>query len=149
MNKHPLRVLLTAAMTALPLAAALAGDTAVVVDADDPALEWGPCPPFFHADCRIAVAHGDPAAVNSDILFKYPAGEAFPNHWHTSAERMVLLAGSMDVSYAGQDTVRLEVGDYAFGPPEHHHEGACVSDEACVLFIAFESPVDAHLVEGE
>jgi hypothetical protein len=32
---------------------------------------------------------------------------------------------------------------YAYGPAKAVHRGRCVSAEACVLFIAFEGPVDA------
>jgi hypothetical protein len=34
-------------------------------------------------------------------------------------------------------------GSYAYGPAELVHEGACLSAEPCVLFIAFEQPLDA------
>jgi hypothetical protein len=44
----------------------------------------------------------------------------------------------------GQPTSILKPGAYAYGPAKAPHEASCVSSEACVLFIAFESPVDAH-----
>lgn len=109
----------------------------------DPGLEWGPCPAFFPEGCSIAVLHGDPAQPNADIFFKVPPGYAIPAHWHTSAERMVLVSGRLRVSYEGQDEVVLDAGDYAYGPAERVHEGACDAGESCVLFIAFEAPVDA------
>ena len=113
----------------------------------DEKLSWGPCPDFFPVGCEIAVLHGDPAAPNSDIFFKIPGGYAFPAHWHTSAERMVLVSGELDVTYAGQATSSLKTGMYAYGPPKVAHNGKCISEEACVLFIAFEGPIDAHLAE--
>ena len=132
---------------------ALAGDPdrepAISVSADDSGLEWGPCPEFFGEGCHIAVLHGDPAQPNSDILFRLAGQQAFPAHRHTSAERMVLISGALQVTYEGQDPVRLAAGDYAFGPPERVHHGRCVSDEPCVLFIAFEQPVDAIQVPLE
>ncbi len=136
--------LLTGALL-LP-AFAQAGEPAMAVDPGDPNLEWGPCPPFFHADCRIAVLHGDPAQPNTDVLFRYPAGESFVEHWHTSAERIVIIAGAMEVSYEDQDTARIEAITYAYGPAKRKHHGACVSEEDCVLFIGFEQPVDAFEV---
>jgi quercetin dioxygenase-like cupin family protein len=66
-----------------------------------------------------------------------------PEHWHTSAERMVLVAGELSVSYKGQAKVVLKPGMYAYGPAKLPHSAACVGSSTCVLFIAFESPVDA------
>jgi len=130
----------------LPAAIAQSGEPAKATTPDDPALEWAPCPPFFHADCRIAVLHGDPSQSNTDVFFRYPGGESFVEHWHTSAERIVVLAGAMDVTYEGQETAHVEAGTYAYGPATRKHSGACVSEEDCVLFIAFEQPVDAFEV---
>jgi quercetin dioxygenase-like cupin family protein len=133
-------ILLLASALASP---ALAGEPAISVSPDSDSLEWGPCPAFFGERCHIAVLHGDPAQPDSDILFRLEGQQAFPAHHHTSAERMVLLSGALQVTYEGQEAVNLAVGDYAYGPPGHVHHGKCVSDEPCVLFIAFEQPVDA------
>jgi quercetin dioxygenase-like cupin family protein len=56
---------------------------------------------------------------------------------------MVLVAGELEVTYAGQAAPRLTPGTYAYGPAGREHRAACVSDVPCVLFIAFESPLDA------
>jgi len=32
---------------------------------------------------------------------------------------------------------------YAYGPAKAVHDGRCISTEPCVLFIAFEDPLDA------
>lgn len=114
---------------------------------DDPELEWGPCPAFMPDSCRIAVLQGDPAKANADVFFRLASNTTAPNHWHHSAERMVLVAGEMKVDYEGQEPVILEPGTYAYGPPEKPHVATCQSEEDCVLFIAFEEPVDAFAVE--
>ena len=120
-----------------------AQEPALARTAADAQLQWGPCPPFLPAGCGIAVLHGDPAKDNADVFFKLPAKSAIPLHSHTSAERMVLVAGELQVTYEGQKTTVLKPGSYAYGPAKRPHEGACVSAVPCVLFIAFESPVDA------
>jgi uncharacterized RmlC-like cupin family protein len=56
---------------------------------------------------------------------------------------MVLVAGELHVTYDGQKTVVLKPGTYAYGPAKRPHKGACVSASPCVLFIAFESALDA------
>ena len=54
---------------------------------------------------------------------------------------MVLVTGELDVTYDGQPTVHLKPGMYAYGPPKAPHDGRCVSEAPCTLFIAFELPV--------
>jgi quercetin dioxygenase-like cupin family protein len=112
----------------------------------DAELQWGPCPAFFPAGCQIAALHGDPAQPNADVFFRVPAGYDLPAHWHTSAERMVLVSGELHVTYEGQEPATLRPGMYAYGPAKAVHRGRCASDEPCVLFIAFQGPVDANPV---
>lgn len=131
----------------LPLSSATAGEEAKVVSADDPAIEWGPCPGFFPDTCRIGVLHGSPAEPRADIFFKVPADTALPAHTHTSAERMVLVSGSMRVDYEGQAPAVIETGSYAYGPPGRPHSARCLDAGECVLFIAFNEPIDAMPVE--
>jgi mannose-6-phosphate isomerase-like protein (cupin superfamily) len=111
--------------------------------AKDPQLKWGPCPPFLPKGCGISVLHGDPAKNNADIFLKLPANSVLPRHWHTSAERMVLISGELHVTYDGNKTAVLKPGTYAYGPAKLPHKGQCTKAGPCVLFIAFESPVDA------
>ena len=111
--------------------------------AQDPQLQWGPCPEFMPEGCAIAVLHGDPSQDNADVFFRVPAGADIPLHWHTSAERMVLVEGDLQVTYAGQDPVALRPGTYAYGPAKLPHEGRCGDAGDCTLFIGFEQPVDA------
>lgn len=125
-----------------------AGEPALTRTADDATLEWGPCPPFLPKGCAIAVLHGDPARDNVDVFLKVPGKATLPLHWHTSAERMVLVAGELHVTYDGQKKSVLRPGTYAYGPARRPHKGFCASTRPCVLFIAFESPLDAVPVEA-
>jgi uncharacterized RmlC-like cupin family protein len=61
---------------------------------------------------------------------------------------MILVAGELHVTYEGQKTAVLKPGTYAYGPPKVPHKGVCQNAGSCVLFIAFESPLDAVPVEG-
>ena len=125
------------------------GDPAFTWDPDDPALEWGPCPEFMPDSCELAVIQGDPAEPNADVLFKMAPNTTVDEHWHTSTERMVLLSGEMVVDYEGQEPVTLEPGTYAYGPAGLPHETHCGDEGDCILFIAFEEPVDAISVEEQ
>lgn len=124
-------------------------ENALVVDHKNTELEWGGCPEFMPAGCNIAVLHGDPASENSDILFRVPANSDIPLHWHNSAERMVLISGEMEVTYEGEDTQTLRTGSYAYGPAKKPHTAKCKDKGTCVLFIAFEKPVDAFAGKGK
>jgi quercetin dioxygenase-like cupin family protein len=126
------------------LAPALAAEElAIAWTMGDDRLQWGPCPEFLPQGCQIAVLHGDPGKANADVFFKVPGKSKLPLHWHSSAERMVLVAGELHVTYEGQKTTVLKPGGYAYGPAKLPHSGVCASENPCVLFIAFESPVDA------
>ena len=122
-------------------------EAALARTAEDAQLQWGPCPPFLPAGCGIAVLHGDPAKQNADVFFKVPAKAVIREHWHTSAERMVLVAGELHVTYKGQPKTVLKPGMYAYGPAKLPHKATCASSSPCILFIAFESAVDAVAVE--
>jgi mannose-6-phosphate isomerase-like protein (cupin superfamily) len=137
-----------AEQTAAPEPAPAQADAPLTHLAQDPALQWGACPDIFPAGCEIAVLHGDPAQPNADLFLRVPGGYSLPAHSHTSAERMVLVSGELNVHYQGADATSLSVGEYAFGPAGLPHVGACVSAEPCTLFIAFEGPVDALPFEG-
>ncbi|WP_434084223.1 cupin domain-containing protein [Fodinibius salsisoli] len=121
----------------------MAEQKAMVWSMDDEALEWGACPAFMPESCRIAVLQGNPKQPNTDIFFKMKGNTTVARHWHHSPERMVLVSGEMQVKYDGQDSEVIKTGNYAYGPAERPHEASCLSDEPCILFIAFEDPIDA------
>lgn len=116
--------------------------------AADPAMTWGPCPEGLPEGCGIAVLHGDPAKPNADVFLRIPGGSTIPPHTHSSAERMILVAGEMAVKYRGSPGSTLRPGHYAFGPAKLPHRADCRSSEPCILFIAFEQPVDLLPFEG-
>ena len=122
-------------------------EQALTQTAGDAKLKWGPCPPFLPKGCAIAVLHGDPAKDNLDVYFKVPGKSKIPLHWHTSPERMILVAGKLEVTYEGQKKTVMTPGAYAYGPAKRPHDGYCASSTPCILFIAFESPLDAVPVE--
>lgn len=143
-----------ALMSGLLLAGAFAGapvfaqELPLTRTAKDSKLKWGPCPAFLPKGCEISVLHGDPTQNNSDIFLKVPANSVLPRHWHTSVERMVLVSGELHVTYDGHSTAILKPGTYAYGPAKLPHKAECKKAGPCVLFIAFESPVDAVPSEG-
>src|SRR5262245_33995223 len=74
---------------------AFANEEALTWKADHAALKWGPCPSFLPEGCAIAVLHGDPSKDNVDVFLSLPGKSTLPLHWHTSAERMILVGGEL------------------------------------------------------
>jgi quercetin dioxygenase-like cupin family protein len=95
---------------------------------------------------RARRSRGKPGA---DVFFQVPGGYSIPAHSHTSAERMVLVTGELEVTYQGVSPVVLQAGQYAYGPAKAPHAARCRSQNACTLFIAFDLPVDAVAFEGK
>lgn len=118
-------------------------ELSLIKTAQDTDLKWGPCPPFMPSGCEIAVLHGDPSKNNLDVFFKVDANSEIPNHWHNSAERMILISGELEVTYKGEKSQILKAGSYAYGPAKKPHTAKCGDAGPCVLFIAFEEPLDA------
>lgn len=148
--------LLAVLSVALGASGVLSAETPVAPEPDRPLalsaaaadLQWGDCPAIFPPGCKIAVLHGNPAAPGADVFLRVPSGYTIPAHSHTSAERMVLVSGQLDVTYAGHPTASLKRGDYAYGPAKLAHIARCNGTEPCTLFIAFNSAVDALPFEG-
>lgn len=144
---------LTAGAIALALPLVLstlqAGEPALAYAYTDKKLQWGPCPAFLGKECHIAVLHGDPAKPNTDVFFKVPGDFVIPHHWHTSPERMILVSGNMTVTYDNQKSELIKTGMYAYGPAKHPHKAYCEKGNPCVLFIAFENPIDAFEILKE
>jgi len=138
-------VSLSILMPQLPMAwAAKAKEVSIVKAWESQDLKWGPAPAFMPQGTELTVLHGDPSKKNADAFFKVQPKATIPPHWHTSAERMILVSGELHVTYEGQEKTILKSGNYAYGPAKLSHDAYCASETPCVLFIAFEGPVDAH-----
>lgn len=117
------------------------GEQAFTLTIDE--VEYGPCPEWFPEGCGLAIIQGDPEKPNADALLRLAPNTVVTEHWHTSAERMIVMAGQMEVDYVGHDPVVAVPGDYLYGPAMLAHTAACLDEGECILFIVFEDPVDA------
>jgi len=104
-------------------------------------LEWLNCPDFL--PCKFAVLHGQLGGDNMDVFLKFPSKAKIPFHTHTSAEHMVMISGEFHTTYQGQEKAILKSGDFAYGPAQLPHDGFCASNIECVMFVAYEKPLDA------
>jgi quercetin dioxygenase-like cupin family protein len=53
-----------------------------------------------------------------------------------------MVSGQLEMTYDGQQATVLKPGMYAYGPAKLPHRASCVSGDVCILFIAYEGPVD-------
>jgi mannose-6-phosphate isomerase-like protein (cupin superfamily) len=109
---------------------------------NDTDIVWNPAPDFFPG-CSFTILHGDIAKPNLDFFFKVEPNTEVIYHTHSSAERMVLISGEMEVQYEGENPQILKAGTYAYGPANKPHRAKCLDNGECVLFIAMVEPFDA------
>ncbi|MCW8108419.1 cupin domain-containing protein [Alteromonas ponticola] len=120
-----------------------ASEKPLVIAHENKALEWMPCPDFIPEGCEISILRGKPTAPNLDIYFKVPGDFKIPRHLHTSQERMVLVAGTLEVKYDNHEKLTVNAGEYVYGPAKLPHSAYCHKGEQCVLYIGFVAPLDA------
>jgi quercetin dioxygenase-like cupin family protein len=64
----------------------------------NPAVNWGPAPPFFPAGARFAVMQGNPGAAGVyTVRLEFPAGYKVAPHFHPTDENVTVLSGSFMV----------------------------------------------------
>ncbi|MDX1761961.1 MAG: cupin domain-containing protein [Christiangramia sp.] len=124
-------------------------ENSIAVNIHDSNMEWGECPDFIPNGCNVAILQGDPTKNNADAIFKFQPDTDIPEHWHNSAERMILIQGELTVTYEGEATKNLKAGYYAYGPSKKPHIAKCVGDEPCLLYVGFIKPVDAYPGNGK
>jgi uncharacterized RmlC-like cupin family protein len=115
----------TASIAALLLMtyAALADDMVV---ARPDTLKWGEAPSVLPKGAQLAVITGDPGKVGSYVIrVKVPAGYQIPAHWHSTAENLTVLSGTVNVGMGAKldkrTSTSLEVGSFTYLPPKMDH----------------------------
>lgn len=117
----------------------------VTTSPDDAHLQWGPCPPIFAKGCEVTVLSGNPAKGRADVYLRTPANFDLPDHVHHSTEHVVLVRGKFSVTFEGNRRAEVAPGAYTLIPGGTAHSARCEDGGSCVIFIAFDKPVDAML----
>ena len=94
-----------------------------------------------------SVQSGDPAKGSFILLAKTAAGSTIPWHWHTAAERLMIISGVADVQMKDGSPVRLEAGAFASLPARHAHQFRCERD--CTFYLDSDGAFDIHYVNGQ
>ena len=88
----------------------------------------------------------DPATGGSIGYAKFPAGYAFPKHWHSFNEYTVVIAGRVTFTVDGKANELLP-GSYIVIPAKAPHLATCASGAECLLLTRRGGPADYHFVK--
>jgi hypothetical protein len=102
------------------------------------ALKWAPLDiPGFVPGMKVAILSGDPFKEGPyTIRLLFPAGYAFPAHWHPNVENLTVVSGTFQLGMGDKtDAAKLQnyaPGDYLFIPPQMAHFGGAAGGEAVI-----------------
>jgi quercetin dioxygenase-like cupin family protein len=94
-----------------------------------------------------AVETGNPAQGPSTIILKAPPNCLVPWHYHTAAEQLIVVQGSVRTEMDGMSPHALGPGGFAAMPGKVKHQFSCQSKTACVLFVTFDGAYDIFWVK--
>jgi quercetin dioxygenase-like cupin family protein len=93
--------------------------------------------PFGHLDVRWTVGDHTGASLIAFGCSTYPRGTTHPNHYHPSAEEVVLVLSGRGEQIVGTETLPVGPGDICFIPRNTPHRIIGGSDEDLVIAWAF------------
>ncbi len=94
-----------------------------------------------------AVETGNPAKGPSTIILKAPPNCLVPWHYHTAAEQLIVVQGSVRTEMEGMSARPLGPGGFAMMPAKAKHQFSCQSRTACVMFVTFDRAYDIFWVK--
>jgi quercetin dioxygenase-like cupin family protein len=94
-----------------------------------------------------AVESGNPATGPSTIILKAPPGCLVPWHYHTAAEQLTVVQGSVRTEMEGMPARPLGPAGFAMMPGKVKHRFSCQSKTACVMFVTFDRTYDIFWVK--
>jgi quercetin dioxygenase-like cupin family protein len=83
---------------------------------------------------------GNPQTGEHGMLRKFPAGYAPPPHKHPSAERVVVVSGTIEVRHGGESAKSLGPGSYSEIPADVVHAVKCAEQSDCEFVLASPGP---------
>ena len=91
---------------------------------------------------------GSTTAGNWVMYVKVNPGAWVNWHWHSNAQTMYVVSGTMDYEVRPQPSVKLTEGSYLVVPGHAPHNGTCISKEPCFFFIVNLLPNDKHMTDS-
>jgi quercetin dioxygenase-like cupin family protein len=120
-----MRVMLTLAILAWPIASATAQETKAVVVTPD-ATVWGPAPAMLPAGAKVAVLDGDPTKPGLFTMrLSVPDGYRIPPHFHPVDKHVTVISGKFQVgtgdTFDGSKLSTLPAGTFGMIPAGMRH----------------------------
>jgi len=89
-------------------------------------IKWGDAPPSLPKGAKIAVLYGDPGKSGPFVIrLMAPAGYKIPPHWHTQAENLTVVSGTLYLERGDKPATSgshaLNAGGYHYLPGKAHH----------------------------
>ncbi len=97
--------------------------------------------------CDLILLEGDPSSGPTQWLIRLRAGQAFPKHWHNTAENMVSVRGALTFNFETGQRHTLRPGEYLHYPAGMIHWGQCEQFEDCLFYVFNDQPYDIHLAQ--
>lgn len=118
-----------------------------VVPAD---IVWGNVPPALPPGAMIAVLEGDPFKPGPySLRLKLPADYGIPAHWHTMAERVTVISGTMNAGMGDkldkEQSKAFPAGSYVSIPAKMHH--FAWADGETIVQINGDGPFDINYID--
>jgi anti-sigma factor ChrR (cupin superfamily) len=85
-----------------------------------------------------AVESGDYETGPSTLILKTPPKCVVPWHYHTSAEQLIVIRGSVLAEMEGMAPTVLGPGGFAMMPSQMKHEFSCKSNNECIMVASFD-----------
>lgn len=112
-------------------------------------LKWVDLDPKTAPGVKIADVWGDHTKGGYGAFTKFPAGFSVPLHYHSHADKIVVISGTFIQKREGKSEVRLGPGSYLMQPGKsYRHETACDKGSDCLFFIESTGAFDIIMVDG-
>jgi quercetin dioxygenase-like cupin family protein len=112
-------------------------------------VDWGPPgnTPRFPQGVRTKQLGIDPDNGGPTYYAKFPAGSHFDLHWHTHAEHVAVMSGTVTI-VLGEEAHTLSTGGFIVIPAKMNHSwDVSVGGEDAVILVRRRGPADFHFVD--
>jgi len=94
-----------------------------------------------------AVESGNPDTGPSTHILRFPKGCAYPWHYHTAEEQLMVVQGLVSVQMDKSAAVSLDPGGFAVMPSKEPHRFSCASERGCLAFVHFDRAYDIFWIK--
>jgi quercetin dioxygenase-like cupin family protein len=112
-------------------------------------IKWGDAPPTLPKGAKVAVLYGDPGKSGPFVIrLMAPAGYKIPPHWHTQAENLTVVSGTLYLERGDKPATNLShalnAGGYHYLPAKAHH--SAFTKVRTIVQIHGEGPFDINYI---